>query len=66
MSPGDLVFDPSLGLMGILVRFNPDLLFPWEIMYSSRVPGGGVYFYATTECQLQVISSACNTEAAVV
>ena len=66
MKLGDLVYDPGVGLLGILVRFNPDMLFPCEVMYSAKPWGGDVFFSATTECQLRVISSACNTEVAVV
>ena len=65
MKVGDLVYDTGIGLMGLLVGFNPGDLFPWVVMFEP-IRCGDVYFYTTSESQIQVISSACNTEAAVV
>ena len=65
MKVGDLVYDTGVGLMGLLVSFNSDDLFPWEVMFEPT-RSGDVYFYTTSESQIQVISTACNTETAVV
>ena len=56
MKVGDLVYVFGVGLNGIIVRFDPDSLFSCEVMFEPSIYTGEIYFYATSESDLKVIS----------
>ena len=55
MKLGDLVYDIGVGLNGIIVGFDPDSLFPYEVMFEP-IYTGEAHFYTTVGCDLKVIS----------